>query len=166
MSVADALASTFNRTFASRYATVMIGGAAEPLYVPQVGALPARIFYTRDFAASVLHEAAHWCIAGRARRVLVDYGYAYAPPPRSLDDRLAFFRAECDVQALECVFARCAGRDFRISADDFGATAEEREAFARAVEERAAERARALRGRAAAFAAALRGASHREAALP
>ena len=155
----ERIARLFNATFAARYATVMIGGAAEPLYLPRDGTSPARIFYTRDFPASVLHEAAHWCVAGSARRALVDYGYTYAPPPRSHEDRAAFFAAERDVQALECVFARCAGLEFSISADDFGVTVGEREAFALVVAARSIERARHLSGRAAAFAAVLNAAA-------
>ena len=40
----------------------MVGGAAEPLYLPDRGTRTAELHYREDFAASALHEAAHWCI--------------------------------------------------------------------------------------------------------
>jgi elongation factor P hydroxylase len=153
---AEAIAVVFNATFAARFATVMLGGAEEPLYLPGTNGVPARILYRSDFAASALHEAAHWCIAGPLRRRHVDYGYGYVPPPRPAAARRAFFDAERDVQALECAFAESAGLPFRISADDFAATAHERDVFAAAVARRCAEqRSGALPARAMLFSAAL-----------
>jgi elongation factor P hydroxylase len=151
----ESIAHTFNSTFAARFATVMIGGADEPLYLPASGRFPARIFHTHDFAASALHEAAHWCIAGEKRRRLVDYGYGYAPPPRAASDRAAFFALELEAQALESLFASCAGVAFRVSADDFATTAEERHRFASAVARRCEQRRHAVSSRAAAFMRAL-----------
>jgi elongation factor P hydroxylase len=153
---AGAIAAVFNATFAARFATVMLGGAQEPLYLPVMNGAPARIFYRSDFAASALHEAAHWCIAGPLRRRHVDYGYGYVPPPRPAAARRAFFGAERDAQALECVFAESAGLPFRISADDFAATTQERNVFAAAVARRCAElRSSGMPARARLFSAAL-----------
>lgn len=152
----DVIARAFNRSFAKRYATVMVGGADEPVYLPAAGTVPARVFFRADFAASALHEAAHWCIAGTVRRRLIDYGYRYQPPPRDAAARQDFFAAERDVQALERVFARCARVPFQISADDFATSVRERDVFAAAVGARAdAIVRRGLPLRASIFAGAL-----------
>ncbi len=155
-SKAARIAQAFNRTFYSTHGTLMQGGAAEPLYEPATGSQPARIVHTYDYPASALHEAAHWCIAGAARRRQRDYGYWYVPGPRDRLQRVAFFAAEANVQALEAVFALTCGVRFVVSADDFAATPEERECFALHVGERIDARLRtALPPRARRFRAAL-----------
>ena len=110
----------FNTCFGASHNTLMQGGAAEPVYLPACEAAPATVCYREDFAASALHEAAHWCIAGPHRRTLEDFGYGYVPPPRSEAQQQRFFALECRNQALEKVFADCAGLPFRVSADDPG----------------------------------------------
>ena len=147
------IAAVFNRQFANSYRTVMVGGNVEPLYLPGRGIEPALVAYTRDYPASALHEAAHWCLAGPSRRQRRDYGYWYVPGPRSPEQRHAFFAAELDVQALEAEFARVAGVKFVVSADDFDAPAHELDAFVLRVYERSAifrrqlpERAAQMRG--------------------
>lgn len=71
-----------------------------------------------DFAASALHEAAHWCVAGKRRRRLPDYGYTYVPPPRGAAGQAQFFACELRNQATELYLATRAGVDFVASADD------------------------------------------------
>jgi elongation factor P hydroxylase len=114
------LAARINRAIARPWATVVIGGAEEPLYLPGTPGRPAVIRYTRDHAQSVLHELAHWCIAGRARRALPDYGYDYEPPPRNARSRARFLAVEARVQALELLFACTARVRFHVSPDDPG----------------------------------------------
>ena len=93
-----AIAATFNRCFAKSHDTVMLGGASEPLYLPIGAEGLAELHYRSDHAASALHEAAHWCIAGPQRRALPDFGYAYTPPPRTLGQQRRFFASEvCDM---------------------------------------------------------------------
>ena len=75
----DDLDRLFRATFFHSYATVLEGGADEPVYRP---GNPHRICYTRDYFRSALHEIAHWCVAGPRRRRLDDYGYWYAPDGR------------------------------------------------------------------------------------
>jgi len=149
------IAAVFNRQFARSHRTVMVGGSVEPLYLPVRGIEPALVTYTRDYPASALHEAAHWCLAGRSRRQLRDYGYWYVPGPRSPTQRRAFFAAEIDVQALEAEFARVAGVKFVVSADDFGAPAQELDAFRQCVNLRSAAFRRYLPARAERLRAAL-----------
>jgi len=154
--VAARITDTFNRLFGVSRGVCMVGGGAEPLYEPACGAQPARIVYTIDYPASALHEAAHWCIAGATRRRLRDYGYSYAPGPRTPASRAAFFASECDVQAVEALLAEACGVRFVVSADDFAASDAELAAFERSV--RAAieqRRARGLPARAARFREAL-----------
>ena len=118
MSLDLEIAHTFNRLFAKSHNTVIKGGASELLYKPPEGNRRSVIRYIRDSAPSALHEIAHWCIAGRNRRELIDYGYWYTPPPRSLFAQHLFFAVEARVQALESLFADVAGLPFHLSADD------------------------------------------------
>jgi elongation factor P hydroxylase len=115
------IAACFNREFGCSHHTRMEGGAAEPLYVPAGAGQPARLCYREDYAASALHEAAHWCIAGAQRRLLEDFGYPYEPPPRSAEAQARFYASEVRAQALESLFAAAAGVDFQPSADDLQA---------------------------------------------
>jgi elongation factor P hydroxylase len=154
-SLAARIGAVFNRTF-DAWHTVMIGGGAEPLYRPARGAAPARIVFTRDYAASALHEAAHWCIAGADRRRRLDYGYAYQPPPRSARQLREFFRSELTCQALELVFSEAVGMRFRVSVDDLDAPPGTAAAFERDVRAAAVALRRAPPARAARFLAALR----------
>jgi elongation factor P hydroxylase len=150
------IAATFNRVFGESHQTRMVGGGAEPLYEPATACAPARIVFTRDYPASALHEAAHWCLAGASRRAQHDYGYWYSPGPRDVRERTAFFATECDVQAVEALFAEVCGVRFVISADDFAAPHAELEAFERRVRERiAVRRAHGLPSRAVRFREAL-----------
>jgi len=114
------IARRFNRSVGARHGAVLVGGAAEPLYVPATAARPAQIRYTKDYAQSALHELAHWCIAGAARRALPDYGYWYQPPPRDPAARAEFLAVESRVQGLERLFARAAAVRFHVSLDDPG----------------------------------------------
>ena len=125
------LAQAFNRCFFASHRVLCLGGAAEPAYLParDAGGV-ALLRYMHDHPASVLHEVAHWCLAGTARRAHVDYDLRYQAPPRTAQARQAFFRAELPVQALECWFARAAGLTFEVSVDDFDCPAAERAAFA------------------------------------
>ncbi|MCB1684816.1 MAG: elongation factor P hydroxylase [Pseudomonadales bacterium] len=131
------IAGCFNVHDGPVHGVRLIGGAAEPLYLPAGPATPALIRYTQDYARSALHELAHWCLAGRERRSQIDYGYWYQPPPRSRVQQAQFMAAEVPVQALESLFARACGLSFRVSVDDFDITTAEEAAFSEAVAERA-----------------------------
>lgn len=96
----------------------MVGGASEPLYTPCCDSREGRLYYREDFRASALHEAAHWCVAGKDRRQKEDFGYDYEPPPRSRAQQSAFYLAEAKVQALEKLFSAAASIAFTPSTDD------------------------------------------------
>lgn len=110
----------FKQTFLSSHRTRLVGGAPEPLYLPSDDARPAEIHYRDDFVSSALHEVAHWCIAGAARRGQVDYGYWYAEEGRDPEAQIAFERVEVRPQALECLFSEALGVPFRVSIDNPG----------------------------------------------
>ncbi len=113
------LERVFAECFYRDYATVLVGGAPEPLYLPasEAGGVH-RIHYREDYFASALHEVAHWCIAGERRRGLTDFGYWYSPDGRTAEQQRAFERVEYRPQALEWHFARACGYRFRVSADN------------------------------------------------
>ena len=105
----------FNQRFAIIEATVLVGGAAEPFFVP---GQPSQIHFREDYVRSALHEVAHWCVAGKRRRELPDYGYWYAPDGRTAAQQAAFFAVEARPQAVEWVFCDACGLGFTPSVDN------------------------------------------------
>ncbi len=136
------LEDLFNRCFSERENTRLIGGEAEPLYVPAADEYRGerctfhRLFYREDYFASALHEISHWCIAGAARRQLRDFGYWYAPDGRNAEQQLAFQAVEVRPQALEWCLSQACGYPFQVSLDNLEASETARrsdQAFSRAV---------------------------------
>ena len=107
----------FNKRLGARYGVRLKGGGAEPFYQAPKAAECALIVFRADYSASALHEVAHWCLAGRQRRQLDDYGYWYLPA-RNAAQQAAFEAVEARPQALEALFAEAAGVDFQVSSDD------------------------------------------------
>ena len=121
----DTLVKLFNGCFAESLNTRLVKGGSEPLYLPagmadgNWGATDYhRVIFTRDYAASALHEIAHWLVAGETRRLQLDYGYWYVPDGRNPEQQRSFERAEVTPQALEWLLNVACGRRFRISADN------------------------------------------------
>lgn len=145
----------FDATFASMNVR-LLGGSREPVYEP---GSPAIIRFKEDFAASALHEVAHWCIAGRRRRDAVDYGYWYEPE-RDGEVQARFEVVEAPAQALEWIFSVASGRRFLVSYDNFTLPPARREAFRARVRCAVGDRLeRGLPPRARRFADALAGVS-------
>ncbi len=121
---AEVLVALFNQSFEDGLNTCLQGGAVEPLYQPAQNLSDHNtIFFTRDYFASALHEAAHWCIAGQRRRRQVDYGYWYLPDGRDEQQQQAFEKVEIKPQALEWIFCCAASFPFQLSVDNLnGAT--------------------------------------------
>ena len=114
----------FHRLFKDDENTVLIKGDDEPWYKPaQQAGEHHQIIFAHGFFSSALHEIAHWCIAGKQRRQLIDYGYWYEPDGRSVDQQLQFAKVEAKPQALEWIFNHAAARSFVISLDNFSADA-------------------------------------------
>jgi elongation factor P hydroxylase len=112
------LEKLFDDCFLGAENTRLLGQAEEPFYQPSSHDQPARIFYTRDYFRSALHEVAHWCVAGPDRRKLPDFGYWYAADGRDKQQQAAFLQVEVKPQALELLFCAAAGHDFRVSLDN------------------------------------------------
>jgi len=122
----DEIAGVFEEQFSQSHSIRLIGGAEEPIYIP-AGAGPVsgfavepinRLVFTRDYAASALHEISHWCIASNERLEKMDWGYWYIPDGRNLKQQQAFEKVEANNQALEWILNKAAGRRFRISVDN------------------------------------------------
>ena len=105
----------FNSLFSVTEGTVLSGGAAEPFYEP---GHPATIFFREDFERSALHEVAHWCVAGRHRRQLLDYGYWYRAEGRDCSRQAAFYDVETRPQAIEQLFCEALDLPFKVSVDN------------------------------------------------
>ena len=128
--LANELSEIFNLCFKDEENTLLCTGASEPYYVPANTAAQfscgtpiepapyARVFSRSDHAASVLHEVAHWCIAGQERRLMLDYGYWYEPDGRDQGKQAEFERVEVKPQALERIMSCAAGMPFRLSVDN------------------------------------------------
>ena len=113
------LVSLFEGCFAADFSTVLVAGAEEPEYLPADETSPHhRILFTRDYFRSALHEISHWCVAGPQRRLLVDFGYWYAPDGRTAAQQHAFEQVEVKPQALEWLFCEAAGHRFGVSLDN------------------------------------------------
>ena len=119
------LIKLFNDLFLESEQTELCGGYDEPLYIPQSDTqLLNQIIFRQDYYSSALHEIAHWCIASKERRKLVDYGYWYKPDGRIAAEQQLFEEVEAKPQALEWTFSVAAGIKFRVSADNLGANPE------------------------------------------
>ena len=128
MTTLDAIDEAFAQSLGAQYSVHLIGGFDEPLYLPATDDRAAEIRFRSDYPSSALHEVAHWCLAGERRRALEDYGYWYEAD-RDSSAQPAFECVEARPQALEWVFSRAVGCDFRVSADNlsFGIGAHFRE---------------------------------------
>ena len=113
----------FNRHFLKNENTELLGGAAEPLYIPSsCYEQPHQLIFRENFVSSALHEIAHWCIAGKERRLQPDFGYWYQPDGRPVDEQAKFESMEVKPQALEWIFSNACGQKFTPSADNLNAS--------------------------------------------
>ena len=115
---AGLLDTLFRRCFGEQFNTVLVGGKDEPFYRAACGTDAAEIHYRHDYFRSALHEVAHWCVAGQARRQQDDYGYWYAPDGRNAEQQKAFEQVEVLPQAWELLFCAACGHPFRVSMDN------------------------------------------------
>ncbi len=113
----DSLITLFNILFAKQHVE-LVRGESEPEYFPAINGQLARIEFAHGFFASALHEISHWCIAGKDRRQLSDFGYWYTSDGRTATQQNAFERVEIKPQAIECLLTLACKRSFRISQDN------------------------------------------------
>lgn len=111
------LIGLFNELF-KKYNTVLVRGEHEPEYIAADANTPAKIIFAHGFFASALHEASHWCIAGKKRRQQDDFGYWYAPDGRDEAQQAAFEKVEIKPQAIECLLTLACKRKFGVSQDN------------------------------------------------
>lgn len=118
----DVVIEVFNRTFQEQCVRLE-RSEGEPIYYPRDQNFTYdRICFANDFISSALHEVAHWCVAGDARRRLVDYGYWYKPDGRNEQEQIAFQNVEIKPQALEWIFSVAAGVCFNLSLDNLSSS--------------------------------------------
>lgn len=117
----DWLIRIFNTLFENQK-VLLARSSGEPEYFPAHDDQPARIEFAHGFFASALHEISHWCVAGKNRRTLSDFGYWYAPDGRSATQQQAFEHVEIKPQALECLFTLACKNTFQVSQDNLFAT--------------------------------------------
>jgi elongation factor P hydroxylase len=133
VNVALQISQIFNHRFQASHQTVLVGQGDEPVYCPATPESPwHRVVFRADYAASALHEASHWCLAGRRRRAQEDYGYWYRDQ-RDASQQAAFEQVEVRPQALEWIFSKAAGLAFRVSCDNFDEACLDRQRFQRQV---------------------------------
>lgn len=132
------LIDLFDSCFAEEFNTRLIKGDDEPIYLPADDETPYhRIVFAHGFFASALHEISHWCVAGKARREQVDFGYWYCPDGRDAMTQSQFEDVEVKPQAFEWLFCVAAGFPFNVSCDNLEGDVEpDRIAFQRRVHAR------------------------------
>lgn len=95
------------------------GGAEEPFYVAPTSDMCAIIYFRSNFPRSLLHEVAHYCLAGDRRRTLDDFGFWYSPCGRTAEEQVRFEIVEARPQGLEMAMCEIVGLKFSPSLDDF-----------------------------------------------
>ncbi|WP_178861091.1 elongation factor P hydroxylase [Thiomicrorhabdus cannonii] len=124
----------FNTLFVPTYNTELVCCESEPIYRPADAEHPHhRIVFAHGFFASALHEIAHWCVAGKERRLLEDFGYWYEPDGRSAERQAEFEKVEVKPQALEWIFSQSADFQFHFSADNLSGGVGASDGFKQAV---------------------------------
>lgn len=108
------------RVFANILPDLIIkGDAEEPFYkAPQVDS-HAILYFRSNYPRSLLHEIAHYCLAGDRRRGVDDFGYWYTPCGRTAEEQRRFEVVEARPQGLEKAMCEIVGLKFSPSLDDF-----------------------------------------------
>ena len=113
------LIQLFDNTFYERYNTRLVKGGDEPFYQPaNESCTYHQVIFARGFYASAFHEIAHWCQAGKERRLLEDFGYWYIPDGRDEQQQKKFEQVEVIPQAIEWAFNIAAQKKFHVSSDN------------------------------------------------
>jgi len=124
----------FDQQFYQQHNTRLIKGGDEPLYAPANDKCKHhQIIFAHGYYASALHEIAHWCLAGKARRLLEDFGYWYQPDGRNEQQQKAFEQVEIKPQAIEWAFCIAAQKIFNVSADNLNGFEADTKSFKKAV---------------------------------
>lgn len=128
------LIDIFEQCFFSTYNTKLVKGDNEPIYLPANDCSQYhQIIFAHGYFSSALHEVAHWCLAGEARRKLEDFGYWYLPDGRNKEQQEAFQQVEIKPQAIEWAFCIASGKKFTVSIDNLQGETTDTSAFTLAV---------------------------------
>jgi hypothetical protein len=128
------LISLFNQCFAKEFNTLLVKGADEPIYSPASDSCSYhQLIFAHGYYASALHEIAHWCIAGKERRLLEDFGYWYEADGRNEHQQKIFEQVEIKPQAVEWALCVAANKKFNVSADNLNGFQVDTTAFKRSV---------------------------------
>lgn len=128
------LIALFSSTFFADYNTRLIKGNDEPIYLPTSEVCSYhQIVFAHGYFSSGLHEIAHWCIAGKERRLKEDFGYWYEPDGRNEQQQKIFESVEIKPQAIEWAFCIAANKKFNVSADNLNGAEADTQAFKAAV---------------------------------
>lgn len=111
----------FNNPKLEQMPTRLVRGTGEPEYFPTDGSHASRIEFAHGFFQSALHEISHWCVAGKKRRLLNDFGYWYEADGRNEQTQAIFEQVEITPQAIECLLSLALGRFFYVSQDNLNA---------------------------------------------
>lgn len=95
------------------------GGAEEPFYQAPKADRKAVIYFKSNYPRSLLHEMSHYCLAGKRRRLLDDFGYWYTECGRTAEEQQNFEFVEARPQGLEKAMCEAIGIKFTPSLDDF-----------------------------------------------
>lgn len=124
------LINVFHSVFFDCYNTQLIKGGDEPVYLPVSDSCSYhQIVFAHGYYSSALHEISHWCIAGKERRLLEDFGYWYEPDGRDEQQQKVFESVEIKPQAIEWAFCVAANITFNVSADNLNGCEADTEAF-------------------------------------
>lgn len=124
------LISLFEQCFFQAFNTKLVKGGDEPLYSPANEQYAYhQIIFAHGYYASALHEISHWCMAGKARRLLEDFGYWYMPDGRNAQQQATFEQVEIKPQAIEWAFCIASGKKFNVSADNLNGATPDATAF-------------------------------------
>jgi elongation factor P hydroxylase len=130
------LVGLFNAAFTKTENTVLVRGGHEPIYIPAKNAQHRhQIVFAHGYFSSALHEISHWCIAGKQRRLLEDYGYWYSPDGRDIKQQTEFEKVEVKPQAIEWAFSCASGKPFTVSTDNLNGGPVNIHGFQQAVKE-------------------------------
>ncbi|MGJ8691169.1 MAG: elongation factor P hydroxylase [Thalassotalea sp.] len=119
------LIDIFNASFFDDFNTRLVKGDDEPIYLPANESVNYhQIIFAHGFFASALHEVAHWCLAGPARRLKEDFGYWYLPDGRNAEQQAKFENVEIKPQAVEWALSLACNKTFDVSVDNLNGSGE------------------------------------------
>jgi len=128
------LINLFNANFSQSHNTRLVKGGDEPLYSPaNDNCHYHQIIFAHGYYASALHEIAHWCIAGKERRLLEDFGYWYQPDGRNEQEQKTFEKVEIKPQAVEWALCIAANKKFNVSSDNLNGYQADTQGFKQSV---------------------------------